>query len=464
MIDQYLSRLKIFMMRKTLLLISAVILVFTHTHAQQLEKLYDFEIQDGKFTYSHLVSDGNYLYGMSNGGGEFDKGTIYKVKKDGSEFVKLYDFDGVNGDRLYNSLTLVGQELFGVAYRGGAADKGVLFKISTDGSNFQKLIDFGIGNNGMYPNCTLYHMDGFLYGTTYSGGNTGSGIFFKIKTDGSDFTELHYFNNTDVVSPHGNFVFDGEYFYGASFNGNGVYNSTIYKIKPDGTGFMKLHDFPDELTNTNVSPNELLLVDDVLYGTTIYSEIEQDGYVYSLKTDGTDFLILHQFVQQSGIQPRGKLTFSNDFLYGTTTVGGGIFKIGKDGTDFENIFTFNNESGYSALAGLHFEDDAFFGTTFYGGINGYGTVYKFTEESLSADDLNSMQISIFPNPVRNFVQIQSETEVKTFQLYSITGKQLMKKAELYKNKLDLTELPIGIYILKLLMTDGRIKALKLIKE
>lgn len=75
-----------------------------------------------------------------------------------------------------------------------------------------------------------------------------------------------------------------------------------------------------------------------------------------------------------------------------------------------------------------------------------------------------MQISIFPNPVRNFVQIQSETEVKTFQLYSITGKQLMKKAELYKNKLDLTELPIGIYILKLLMTDGRIKALKLIKE
>lgn len=452
------------MMRKTLLLISTVILVFAPTNAQQLEKLYDFEILDGKLTYSHLVSDGTYLYGMSNGGGEFDKGTIYKVKKDGSEFVKLLDFDGANGDRLYNSMTLVGQELFGAAYRGGTADKGILFKINTDGSNFQKLIDFGNGNNGMYPNCTLYHLDDFLYGTTYSGGNTGSGMFFKIKTDGSDFTELHYFNNTDVVSPHGNFVFDGEYFYGASFNGNGINNSTIYKIRPDGTGFMKLHDFPDQLTNTNVSPNELLLVDDVLYGTTIYSETEQDGYVYSLKTDGTDFSILHQFVQQSGIQPRGKLIFSNDFLYGTTSVGGGIFRIGTDGADFENIFVFDSQSGYGSFAGLHFEDDAFFGTTLYGGANGNGTVYKFLEESLSVSHTDTEEISLFPNPVKDFVQIRSAAAVKSYQLISVTGMQLMSGTNPNQNKLNMSQLQTGVYFLKLLLNNGQTKTLKMIKQ
>lgn len=450
-------------MKKTVLIVSAVLFGFTNAFSQQLEKLYDFENQDGEFTYSHLVSDGNYLYGMSYGGGEFDKGTIYKVKKDGSEFMKLHDFDGSDGERLYNSLTLVGQELFGAAYRGGAADRGILFKLNTDGSNFQKLIDFGIGNNGMYPNCTVYQLGDFLYGTTYSGGNSGGGLFFKIKTDGSEFAGLYSFN-FDAVSPNGNFVFDGEYFYGASFNGNGVDNSTIYKIKPDGTGFLKLHDFPDELTNTNVYPNELLLIGDMIYGTTMYSENEQDGYIYRLKTDGSDFSILHQFVQQSGIKPRGKLAFSNDFLYGTTSSGGGIFKIGADGTDFENIFTFNTQSGYSAFAGLHFEDDAFFGATFYGGANGSGTVYKFMDESLSASDLNSVKVSIFPNPVQDFVQIQSNSEVKSFQLYSINGKQLKKKANLHKNRLNLSGLPAGIYFLKLLMTDGQIKTLKLIKE
>lgn len=69
------------MMIKTLLLFFAFFTGLTHAFAQQFVKLHDFEIQDGKFTYSHLVSDGNYLYGMTNSGGEFDKGTIYKVKR-----------------------------------------------------------------------------------------------------------------------------------------------------------------------------------------------------------------------------------------------------------------------------------------------------------------------------------------------------------------------------------------------
>ena len=44
--------------------------------------------------------------------------------------------------------------------------------------------------------------DGALYGTTLRGGANGSGVVFKIATDGTAFTSLHDFGGTtDGYSP-----------------------------------------------------------------------------------------------------------------------------------------------------------------------------------------------------------------------------------------------------------------------
>ena len=393
---------------------------------------------------------------MTSNGGEFEKGSIFRIKKDGTEFEKLFDFDDANGTKPYGSLTLVGSELFGVTSAGGALNNGgVIFRLNTDGSNFTKLKDLG-GSSGSLSMCTLFYDGEFLYGTTYSNGK-----LFKFRTDGSDFTVLHNFSN-DVAQPHNNLVFDGEYLYGSSFNGNGVQNSTLYKIKPDGSDFQKIHDFPDNLQNTNVSPNDILLVDNYLYGSTFNGEDHENGYLYKIKTDGTDFTILYDLTPQTGVRPRSSLVKVNDFLYGTTSIGGGIFRIKMDGTEFETIFEFTPETGYYACAGLLYEDELFFGTTAFGGDYSKGTIFNLEGEPLSINELQITNKFLYPNPANSYFKIKglSKSGMTVVKIYDTSGKLVLKTQATDNQNISTQNLPKGIYFVK--VQDG--KSYKLIKN
>lgn len=461
------GRLKIKYMKQKFFTFGFTILLlfscFNFLHSQNLEILYDFDVIDGRITYGELISDGTYLYGMSNSGGAYDKGTVYKIKKDGSDFVKLLDFDGENGDGAYASLTLVGSELFGVGYRGGELNRGTIFKLNTDGTGFTKLIDFGNGNTGFLAYCTLFFDGEYLYGTTYGGGSgVGSGMVFKLKTDGSDFSVIHNFG-LDVSSPNHNLVSDGDYLYGTAFNGgDGVNNSTLYKLKKDGSIFQKLHDFPDNLENTNVEPAGLLLIGDFLYGVTLYGENDKNGYLYKIETDGTNFEILHDFIPQTGVKPRCILAYVDDYLFGTTSEGGGIFKIKTDGSDFENIFVFDDSTGNTPFSGLLYEDGLFYGTTIYGGDNQKGTIFVFDNKPLSTNEIILNRIKITPNPTVDFFSVTgiNKSGVNLLELFDSNGKLILKTEIIEGMRVSIGHLPKGIYFVKL----ENQKAIKLIKK
>ena len=74
-----------------------------------------------------------------------NKGTIFKVNKDGTNFTKLLEFTGTgstNGSGPNGSLTLSGSVLYGATSAGGSAGDGCLFSINTDGTGFNKFFDF----------------------------------------------------------------------------------------------------------------------------------------------------------------------------------------------------------------------------------------------------------------------------------------------------------------------------------
>ena len=84
---------------------------------------------------------------------------------------------------------------------GGSGGSGVVFKLNTDGTGFTILYNFTaptgqnlrncpINDDGVGPH-TLILSGNVLYGTADCGGRWGNGTVFALSTDGSNFATLH---------------------------------------------------------------------------------------------------------------------------------------------------------------------------------------------------------------------------------------------------------------------------------
>lgn len=287
-------------------------------------KLLDFaEISSGSYPYGSLISDGTFLYGMTIFGGANGMGTIVKVKHDGTGYEKLLDFAGTtNGSYPWGSLISDGTFLYGMTNSGGTSGYGTIFKIMPDGTGYVKLLDF-TGTNGREPRGSLFSDGTFLYGVTFYGGTSDMGTIFKIMTDGTGYTKLLDFTGaTNGSHPLSTFISDGTFLYGMTFQGGTSNVGTIFKIMPDGTGYIKLHDFAWN-ADGNQPQGSLLLNGTILYGMTAQGGTSGKGTIFKILTDGTGYTKLFDFNGTSdGNQPGGSLISDGTFLYGTTGSGG----------------------------------------------------------------------------------------------------------------------------------------------
>ena len=130
---------------------------------------------DGDFPYSDLVLDAGTLYGMTTDWKTHGNGKIFRIRADGSGFGVLHAFSGGAGDGRSPKGTLILHDstLYGMTNGGGTSDHGTIFRIGTDGSGFQVLYSFAGGTDGAWPYGDLAHDGSRLYGMTYSGGGNG---------------------------------------------------------------------------------------------------------------------------------------------------------------------------------------------------------------------------------------------------------------------------------------------------
>ncbi|WP_317897451.1 T9SS type A sorting domain-containing protein [Aurantibacillus circumpalustris] len=248
-------------------------------------KILTFDYTNGNSPLGSLICDGTYLYGMTSFGGANGKGVIFKIKTDGTGYTKLLDFNGTNGSSpQYSSLISDGTYLYGMTQEGGLNDYGVIFKIKFDGTGYAVLFDFN-GANGKKPQGSLISDGTYLYGMTYEGGSTDKGVIFKIKSDGTGYTKLLDFNGFNEPyggSPYGSLIAEGSYLYGmTSFGGSDVFG-LVFKIKLDGTGYTKLLDFSS--TTVGKMPFGSFISDGTyLYGLTNWGSPDGgNGTVFKL--------------------------------------------------------------------------------------------------------------------------------------------------------------------------------------
>lgn len=349
----------------------------------QYTKLYDFSgVAFGSSPNGTLVSDGTFLHGMSYGGGTSYIGTVFKLEHDGTGYSALLDFTGLaNGKNPFGSLISDGTFLYGMTQGGGTNNYGTIFKIKPDGTGYSKLLDFSGNANGNYPNGSLVSDGTFLYGMTQLGGTNNKGVVFKIMPDGTGYSKLLDFAGTANGSqPNGSLISDGTFLYGMTGSGGINNDGTVFKIMSNGTGYSKLLDF--DSINGGAPFGSLISDGTFLYGMTQLGGTNNKGIIFKIMADGTGYSKLLDFAgTANGAQPKGDLVSDGTFLYGMTYYGGTgdvgtLFKIMPNGTGYFKMLDFGAD-GIWPNGSLISDGTFLYGMTSKGGANNGGTVFKF---------------------------------------------------------------------------------------
>lgn len=470
-------------MKINILLTLSTLLAFhflgTITAKAQYTTLLDFTgITNGSNPHGDLIYDGDFLYGMTFSGGQNNFGIIFKIKPDGTGYSKLLEFDNsTNGASPYGSLIYDGTFLYGTTPR-------TIFKIKTDGTGYSTLLDYMNNPTESVISKGHLISDGiFLYGMTPSGGTNicdqygqGCGIIYKIKTDGTGFSKLHDFSSTTGARPWGSLFYDGIHLYGMTSEGGGTPCQnphgcgTVFKIKPDGTGYTDLHNF-DGIKSGGTTGS---LISD---GTFLYGSA---GSIFKIKPDGTGYIQLLDSISPNGsLLYDGTFFYGMTRKGGTSTnCSGGcgtIFKIKPDGTEYSKLLDFTGINGSDPMGTLISDGTSLYGMTRTGGTNNMGVIFSFNlSKPTSINNVSNTQteINVFPNPTPSEITItiasvlpREEFIIKVTDplnktVYSETLKELPGSIS---KQIDLSSLSKGIYFVVIESTNSN-NSKKHIKE
>jgi len=232
------------------------------TDGTSFTNLYSFAgNSDGANPFAGLILSGDTLYGAASKGGGNGNGTVFAIKTDATGFTNIYSFTALipyatnsgvvissnsDGAFPYAGLTLSGNTLYGVANSGGSYGYGTVFALNPDGSGFKNLHNFYVyavqsplgfttyvnDADGAFPNAGRLALSGnTLYGTTASGGASGSGIVFAVNTYGTGFTNLHSLvGGTEGAAPATTPTVSGNVLYGTTSYGGGGQCGTVFSL------------------------------------------------------------------------------------------------------------------------------------------------------------------------------------------------------------------------------------------
>lgn len=341
---------------------------------------------DGGNPHGELIkgTDGNF-YGMTSAGGTNTYGTIFKMTPDGSTYTVLKHFsyaaDGTNPRG--HLVQAADGNFYGITTSGGANGVGTIFKMTAAGTftvlrHLNKTTDGG----SSYGSLTL-GKDGNLYGVTNSGGTYGYGTIFKITTAGA-YTVLRHLNGptdggysqTDLIQGT-----DGN-FYGTCYGYGTLGNGTIFKITPAGV-YTVLRHLSSGADGGYPYGGLYQNSDGLLYGLNRTGGTGGAGTAYKITTAGA-YTVLHSFVNDTeGGTPNGSFIKGNDGNFyallslGGSLTGGTAVKMTAAGA-VTTLVNFNgavkgNAPNESLIKG---KDSAYYGTTSTGGTYGHGTIFK----------------------------------------------------------------------------------------
>jgi uncharacterized repeat protein (TIGR03803 family) len=276
---------------------------------------------DGANPFAGLIMDaaGN-LYGTTLYGGDSNSGTVFEIDSTGKETV-LHSFTGgADGGNPQAGLVLDQMgNLYGTTQRGGTYLKGTVFKLSLSGE--ETVLHSFLGSpDGAYPVAGLV-MDtgGNLYGTAFQGGvasacySAGCGVVFKLDSSSNETVLYRFSGGTDGANPEGTVVPDSSgNLYGTTLQGGDATAcfsagcGVVFQLATTGTETV-LHSF-GSLSNDGSNPAAGLILDALgnIYGSTQYGVspgTARYGTVFTIASPG--FLLSASALTPGTVNPGG---------------------------------------------------------------------------------------------------------------------------------------------------------------
>ena len=363
-----------------------------HVHA--MRAIYSFQGHpDGEQPISNMLAPTSappfpQLIGTTEFGGYSSVGTVYGLKKnkrgDWSESV-VYQFDGAAGTRP-NGIALSGalnrsSRVFVTAFAGGSGNNGAIGVLQPNASGSWTLLtaySFVGRPDGAGPfGPVLLDKQGDAFGTTASGGVAGDGTVYRLKPNGSVYSErvLYSFKGgSDGDHPQAGLTADSQgALYGTTQYGGASDMGTVFRLTPSRGGYSERVLYSFGRNPDGAQPVGGLCRDSsgAIYGTTTVGGRHNDGTVFRLQLQGGRYseTVLWNFgtSPRDGEFPEGTLLVdTSGIIYGTTG-GGGPASSGSIGTFFtlkpsttlspaavhgiEKLYYFDGYNGASPSAG-----------------------------------------------------------------------------------------------------------------
>ena len=198
------------------------------------------------------------------------------------------------------------------------------------------------------------------------------------------YKTLHDFEDVNTgYWPYPGVILDqtGNLYGIASYGGADYVDGLIFKLVPSPGGWTYSVEYEFGLDDpAGQEPLGGLVMDEAgnFYGTNSYSPFPGSdcGTVFKLAPPNT-VTVLHSFTGSDGCHPQANLSYSNEWLRGTTPSGGAsgqgtVFLISTSGDSFQS-YSFEKVEGTTPLGGLNSWN---YGTTGAGGTNAVGNVYR----------------------------------------------------------------------------------------
>lgn len=223
-----------------------------------------------------------------------------------------------------------------------------------------------------------------LVGLAYNGGANGAGALFQVSTNGSGFTLLYSFEgDLNGANPFGLLAASGNSFYGMTFNGGINDGGVIYRVRTNGSNYAVLHTFNGGSTDGQFPFGSLIVTGSTVFGMTANGGTNGAGVVFKMTTNSLNFAILHSFTGGvDGGSPSEGVILAGTNLYGTTYFGGSnsagtVFTVGTNGGNLSVLHHFGGgtNDGANPSGPLTLVGSSLYGITTEGGTNNVGTVF-----------------------------------------------------------------------------------------
>jgi uncharacterized repeat protein (TIGR03803 family) len=288
--------------------------------------------------------------GTTTGGGAEGYGTVFSLQPPATACkavlcpwveTVLYSFtggaDGASpqfGDLVFDQ----DGNIYGTTYNGGSSNSGVVFKLSRSGSGWTESVIWnftGHSDGRILSGGVIFDNDGNLYGTTGFGGSHGYGTVFELSPTQSGWSETTLYPFTgDYGSGSGGLITDA---HGNLFGITGALDggiSAAYELTPQSGGwsFTLLQNFGDEYVGAVAAPT--FDSHGNLYGPLPTVGDDFTGEIFQLTPSGNQWVYMpfYTFNGSNAGVPLGAVTFdAAGNMYGTGLDGGSDY----DGTVWE---------------------------------------------------------------------------------------------------------------------------------